>query len=523
MRLAKLLDGLGVSWGGVDPGAIDVALVTERSDEVGPGSLFIARCGEKTDARRFIPDAVKAGASCVLSDLSCPTPEGVCLVRVDDLARVTAVVAERFFGEPSRALKVAGITGTNGKTTVAHAIRHILNQDRRTCGLIGTVETDDGVSCLRSKLTTPFAIDLSRGLRGMVDAGCTRAVVETSSHALSQGRVAAIGFDVGVFTNLSGDHQDFHGSMEAYADAKAILFAGLDSDGVAIVNADDPWCERVVGGCGASVVRCSAGAREPEASEGDVASGNAWVRVVSSSLDGLVMLMAGPFGTFEVRSSLIGSFNAMNLLQASCAAYALGASREQICLGLASFGGVRGRLERVSNAPAVFVDFAHTDDALRAAIEGLRRAMREDQRLIVVFGCGGDRDRTKRARMGRAACAGDVVYLTSDNPRTEDPMRVIEDVREGMDDRAAVFVEPDRRDAIFGAIREARAEDVVLLAGKGHELEQIVPDGNGGVRRIAFDDAEVAREAVGERDDGSSERTPVVHVPAAQGSAGVKR
>ncbi len=496
MRLATLLDGLAVSCEGFDPGAIGITSVTERSGEVVAGTLFVARAGGRVDARRFVPEALQRGASAVLSDLGCPGAGPV--VRTGDLARATAVVGERFFGEPSKSLTLCGVTGTNGKTTVAHVIRHILNQDSRTCGLIGTVETDDGVRSEASSLTTPFAIDLSRGLRRMVDAGCSRAVIETSSHALAQGRVAAIGFDVGVFTNLSGDHQDFHGSMEAYADAKAGLFERLGSGGFAIVNADDAWAERVAGGTRAHVVCC--GAVPENARREDPL--DARVEVVESSLAGLVLRMAGPFGELTVRSAMLGGFNAMNLLQAACAAHAMGANAEQIRIGLESFGGVAGRLQRVSDAPAVFIDFAHTDDALHATIEGLRGAMAHaaahaERRLIVVFGCGGDRDRSKRARMGRVACLGDIAVLTSDNPRTEDPMRIIEDVREGMEAAAQTFVVADRREAIARAIGLARAQDVALIAGKGHEREQILPDGCGGVHRVAFDDAEVAREALG--------------------------
>ncbi len=493
MRLATLIDGLNVSCEGFDPGAVDVTHVTERSGEVRAGSLFIARRGERVDATRFVPEAIRAGAIAVLSDLACGSIEGGRVIRTGELARVTAVVAERFFGEPSKALKVAGVTGTNGKTTVAHAIRHILNQDRRACGLIGTVETDDGTHAVASSLTTPFAIDLSRGLGRMVDAGCTGAIIETSSHALAQERVAAVRFDVGVFTNLSGDHQDFHGSMEAYADAKAMLFAALGSDGVAVVNGDDPWCERVVAGTGARVVRCGLRVRGTDISSSRVDS---HVEVVERSLDGLTVALSGPFGELHIRSALLGGYNAMNLLQGACAAHAMGATGELIQSGLESFAGVCGRLERVGDSPAVFIDFAHTDDALRATIDGLRRAMGGDRRLIVVFGCGGDRDTSKRARMGRVACLGDVGVLTSDNPRTEDPMRIIEQVRAGMDDGTPTLVVPDRREAIFRAVDVARPDDVVLIAGKGHEREQILPDGKGGVRRIAFDDATVAREAI---------------------------
>lgn len=479
MRLDTLIEGLGIRLLRGDAHA-RIADICERSQKVREGSLFIARSGARVDGRSLVPEAIARGCVGVLVEdpSGVEVPGGVCLLRGHDLIRTGALLAQRFFGQPSRRLRVVGITGTNGKTTVAHALCHLLAHAGTPCGLIGTVETRDGSGVRRSGLTTPMGIELARSMASMVDRGIRVCAMEVSSHALVQGRVAGVRFAQGVFTNLSGDHLDFHGTMERYADAKRLLFDGLDSDALAVVAHDDPWSAHMLGRCAARVMRC--GAR-----------GDARVRIASESLDGMALVLDGPWGTVCARTGLIGAHNAMNLLQACCCAHGLGVDADSLCAGIASFAGVPGRLERIAPDARIFVDFAHTDDALARVIASLRRVM-DGGRLIVVFGCGGDRDRSKRARMGRAACGADVCVLTSDNPRSEDPMRIIEDTLVGME-RSRTIVEADRARAIERAIAMADEDDVVLIAGKGHEREQITRGPDGSLVRRPFDDGEVAR------------------------------
>lgn len=500
MRLDQLVSGLPIDP--PLPGDLPhITDLTERSHEVGPGSLFVARRGMRHDGRAFAEAALRAGAAAVLTDdadLAARSGGQALLTR--DLPRATALLAERFFGEPSKSLTVVGVTGTNGKTTIAHALRTLLDASGRRCGLIGTIETSDGRRSHDSALTTPFAIDLSRALAKMVEADCAAAVLEVSSHALAQGRVAAIDFDAGVYTNLSGDHLDFHKTMDAYARAKSLLFRRLPASGVAVVNAADPWVEQVVGATRARRIACDLA---PPAGAATVAREHApTAHVLQESLDGLDVLLRGPWGDLALRTPLLGAHNAMNLLQAVATAHALGADREALIDGLRQIEPPAGRLQRVNPAskPAVFVDFAHTDDALARSIDALRRVKGRGQ-LAVVFGCGGDRDATKRPRMGAVAAAADRIIITSDNPRTEDPQAIIREVFDGIPAAArtrAGAVER-REDAIETAILGAADGDVVLIAGKGHEREQILPDGAGGTVRRPFDDAEAARAALRRR------------------------
>ncbi len=482
MRLDTLIEGLGVRLLRGDLRG-RISDISERVEEVRRGTLFLARAGASFDARVLIPEAVERGCAGVLVEeaTGVEVPDGVCLLQGQDLIRTGALLAQRFFGEPSRRLQVVGITGTNGKTTVAHVLCHLLDRAGIRCGLIGTVETRDGTPPRRSTLTTPMGIDLARSLSGMVRAGIRACAMEVSSHALVQGRTAGVRFRQGVFTNLSGDHLDYHGTMERYADAKRRLFDGLASDALAVINGDDRWSAHMVARCAARVIRCG---EEHEAR----------VRILHESLDGLDLILCGRWGEFRVRTRMIGAHNAMNLLQACCCAHGLGVDGGALRSGIASLTGVPGRLERVAPGVRVFVDFAHTDDALGRVIASLRRAM-EGGRLIVVFGCGGDRDRSKRPRMGRAACGADLCVLTSDNPRSEDPMRIIEDTLSGMD-RSRTIVEPDRRRAIERALAQAGPEDVVLIAGKGHECEQIARAEDGTLVRTPFDDRCIARRVL---------------------------
>lgn len=541
MRLGELVEGLGMRVRGAAgsgahlPG--DVALtricdITEDSRTVVPGSLFVARGGIKQDGKRYIADALRAGAVAVVTDDASselpPQAEHVPVLVATDVARSIAQLAERFYGQPGTKLDLFGVTGTNGKTTVSALVWQLLNAAQRRCGLIGTVMIDDGTEVAPAAMTTPPAMEVSRSLARMHEAGCVACAMEVSSHALDQKRAEALRFRAAGFTNLTGDHLDYHGTMENYAAAKARLFTLLAPGGVACINAQDPWAERMVRDCTQRVVRL--GVLSEGAGGGDV---DASARVLRQGMDGMLLRLRGGFGEIEALAPLVGTYNAFNVLLAACVAHELGVGPEALARSLPHLQAPPGRLERVSapNAPIhVFVDYAHTDDALVNVLRAVGTVMPERGhagarlgaaagsdhraahagRLWVVFGCGGDRDRTKRPRMGKAAVEhADCVVVTSDNPRTERPGDIIDEILRGMpvsvrqgaqggggggDDRFAVQV--DRARAIEHAIARAREGDVVVIAGKGHETEQILPDGQGGTVRTHFDDREVARSAL---------------------------
>ncbi|QOI99271.1 MAG: UDP-N-acetylmuramoyl-L-alanyl-D-glutamate--2,6-diaminopimelate ligase [Phycisphaeraceae bacterium] len=491
----------------VTPGAgrVRVCDLTEDSRTVVPGSLFVARPGLKADGRGFVLDAAMSGAVAVLTDDPEPLRTGpacpnLAIAVARDVPRVSALLAERFYGNPSTRLGLMGVTGTNGKTTVSWLVWRMFNRAGRRCGLIGTVRVDDGVEVADAGMTTPPAMELSRSLARMAEAGCGWASLEVSSHALAQSRVAALSFRVGVFTNLTRDHLDFHGTMDAYARCKASLFGMLPKDATAVVNADDPAHAGMIDGCRAGVVRCTARAGVGAG----VGAGVATVRVIRADMRGMTLDLDGPAGRFEAVVPLIGGYNAMNALQASVAAHAMGLSAGEIADGLEHADAPPGRLERVGTERDdldVFVDYAHTDDGLSSVLSAVRGAMTRG-RLWVVFGCGGDRDTGKRPRMGEAAARlADRAVVTSDNPRTEPPGRIIDAILGGIaaEDRAKVEVQADRARAIAHAVDHAEPGDVVVIAGKGHETEQILPDGTGGTLRTHFDDREIARQALAHR------------------------
>ncbi|MFM9995581.1 MAG: UDP-N-acetylmuramoyl-L-alanyl-D-glutamate--2,6-diaminopimelate ligase [Phycisphaerales bacterium] len=517
MNLSELIAGLGVRP--VDPAAagLRVCDLTDDSRTVVPGSLFIARRGTKADGRAFIKDAVAAGAVAVLTDdasvrLPDRAPAVLLLADPGTLPRAAARMAERFHGDPTSGLTLIGVTGTKGKTTTAHLIHRVLNASGTRCGLIGTVVVDDGVEVAPATLTTPPATELSRTFARMLEAGCRAAVMEVSSHALDQGRVAGLRFQVGVFTNLSGDHLDYHGTMENYARAKAQLFAMLPAEGAAVINAEDPAAETMVGACRASVIRCSIRERGDDCR---VLPDRCCASVDAADMGGTRGAFRGPWGEFDADLRLVGRHNVMNALQAVAACWSAGVEADDLRPAIARAEAPPGRLEPVTGPDdpfTVFVDYAHTDDAIRKTLEALRPLVPRAGRLRIVFGCGGDRDRTKRPRMGAAASElADDVYLTSDNPRTEDPAAIIAEVLAGIDPtrRAAVVIEPDRREATRRAVSDVRPGDILLIAGKGHETYQVLPDGRGGTRTIEFDDRAVARDALRTR------RSTAAPVPAA--------
>ena len=483
--LKSLIEGLDARIEG-EQFASSVSGVVQHSDRVTAGALFIARSGVRRDGAAFIDDAIVKGAVAVVC-----TPEVASSLRNKDIAiietcdpcKVGAIIAERFHGNPSSKLKLVGVTGTNGKTTIAWLIRHLVSFSGVKCGMLGTIVCDDGIVAKESTLTTPSFCDIGLILHSMVDNGCRVAVMECSSHALDQGRVAALDFDIGVFTNLSGDHLDYHGSVDSYLQAKMKLFDSVS--GSAVINMDDPASWSVADYATADIISCR--------TDSDAAT--AWVELIEEKIDGSHIRLHGEWGTIEVVLPLLGRHNATNALQAVVVAYELGVERDTIAEALASAPSPPGRLERVrAGKGTVFVDFAHTDDALEQMLWSVRQVLPKGGKLHVVFGCGGDRDISKRPRMGRiASTVGDVAYATSDNPRSEDPERILNEVLAGVpkDRKAIVKRIPDRKTAIEAAIQAANECDVVVIAGKGHEKNQILKD-----RVIPFDDVKIAEEAI---------------------------
>jgi UDP-N-acetylmuramoyl-L-alanyl-D-glutamate--2,6-diaminopimelate ligase len=437
---------------------------------------------------------VARGAIAVVAETPPPIGSDVPWIVVRDARLALALAADRFYGQPSRSLRLVGITGTNGKTTTAYLLRAIFEAAGERSGLMGTVVYNVGTDDREATRTTPEAPDVQRMLREMVDNGCRAAVMEVSSHALALKRVDGLRFAAGVFSNLTRDHLDFHGDMEAYFAAKRRLFELLPPDAPAVVNLDDPRGAAIQAMAGRPVTYAMRNAADvtPEP--------------FAYALSGLNFVARTPRGPVQVRSTLVGQPNVYNLLASVATADALGIAHEAIEAGIATLPGVPGRFEVVSAATddiGVVVDYAHTDDALKNLLETARAL--SSGRLITVFGCGGDRDRTKRPLMGAVAGRlSDIVVVTSDNPRSEDPAAIIDEVLRGIPGAAAkgprgsngpeVMTIVDRREAIVRAIGKAQPGDLVIVAGKGHEKTQVI-----GARELPFDDVAVAREALGRR------------------------
>lgn len=443
--------------------------------------LFFAFPGAKTDGRDYALQAMEKGALAVVSALPPPPHLVGPWVTVEHGRKALALAAGAFYNHPDRRLAITGITGTNGKTTTAYLLDSIWREAGNTTALIGTIEHRLADQRLPSVNTTPESLDLFRLFAGLQELGGTRVTMETSSHALELGRVYGIHFDTAVFTNLTRDHLDFHGTMEQYFQAKQLLFTGDSArpPRAAVANFDDPYGRSLRFDSGTDILWYGF-------EEGATArAGN-----ISATFEGLQFDLFHANVTYRLQSRLVGRVNVYNILAAWCAGFAGGVTPEVIARGIAACAGVPGRFERVQEGQPflVAVDYAHTDDALRNAIAIARNLT--SKRVITLFGCGGDRDRTKRPMMGMAAAqSSDLVVLTSDNPRSEDPLSVMNDALVGIRRfDTPLIVEPDREKAIRKAIEAADPGDVVLLAGKGHENYQVLRD-----RTIHFDDREVAR------------------------------
>ncbi len=502
MQLAELLEGTTVQSAGGET-AVEIRSLTCDSRQVGPGTLFFALRGSKTDGHQYISQAVAAGAAAVVLEDAVCAPVETPWVQVADGRTCMAYLAARFNGDPTRELPLIGITGTNGKTTTTYLVEGILQAAGMPAAVLGTISYRFGNTAIEASHTTPESTELQGIFRQLSDAGARAFVMEVSSHSLEQHRVDGCSFNVGVFTNLTRDHLDYHGSMEAYGAAKKRLFSELLQGELcrAVINLDDPAAPSFV-----TAAAC------PVITYGLADGADVTARDLTSTVDGISGQLVLPGGTIPFHSRLVGSYNLSNLLAAAATGVALGLTPQQIVAGIEQQKSVPGRLERVENSCGVtcLVDYAHTGDALENVLSTLKQLA--TGRIITVFGCGGDRDNGKRPIMGRiAAQYSDLAIVTSDNPRTEDPQRILEQIRAGITplglkeyqvedclpgqitDKGFVVLE-NRREAIRLGAGLADSGDILLLAGKGHEDYQII-----GTVKHHFDDREEAAAAFRER------------------------
>jgi UDP-N-acetylmuramoyl-L-alanyl-D-glutamate--2,6-diaminopimelate ligase len=486
MNFLELLDGAEYI---AQQGNPQITGLDYDSRRVKPGWCFVAICGGSADGNRYIDAALQAGAAAIVSDSLPPRP-GVAWAQVRHGRRALASLTANFYKHPAEKLAITGITGTNGKTTTAFLLNAMLRSAQRKSALVGTVEYRIENNVYPAPHTTPEALELNQFFTQALDAGCTEAVMEVSSHALEQQRVHSMPFDVAVFTNLTRDHLDYHGTMEQYFAAKATLLQGLGAPPprVAVLNLEDDYGKRLAEAC----------KKQQKVITYGIESGDFQAKDLSIERNGTRFNLVMPDGEFPIRSPLLGRVNVYNLIAAAAAATARGVEPHAIADAVGQLERVAGRFERVDAGQpfTVIVDYAHTDDALRnltAVARDLLARSGKEGRVITVFGCGGDRDRSKRPLMGEAAGAGsDFVILTSDNPRSENPLDIMNDALPGLQRSGAAYrLEPDRRKAIALAVGEAEAGDIVLIAGKGHEKFQVV-----GTQTIAFDDIEEARNAL---------------------------
>ena len=467
---------------------VEVSGLSDDSRRCGPGCCFVAVRGTSADGHRHLGSAIANGAAAVVCEDPSAVANGAAAAIVADTRQAAGRLAQAMLGFPARKLTKIGVTGTNGKTTVASLIRGILDSAGHRCGVLGTISHQTGRRSVAAGNTTPGAVETAGLIAEMVQAARTHLVMEVSSHALDQDRTAGIDFDVAVFTNLSGDHLDYHGTRAEYLAAKRKLFEPLGPGAKAVINRDDERADAIAADLSAPITWYGLT---------PAAALHAVIERIDAEGTHFAMIHGGR--AVPVSTPLIGRHNVSNCLAAAGAAMALGLDAETAAAGLAKVTRVPGRLERVAAAAPyqVFVDYAHTDDALKNVLGAMKPVVR-DGRLILVFGCGGDRDRTKRPRMADVACRyADRIVVTSDNPRSEEPGAIIEEILVGLDaaGRKKTDVEPDRRSAIERAIGLAQPGDMVLIAGKGHEDYQII-----GSKRLHFDDVEVARQAIDARE-----------------------
>jgi UDP-N-acetylmuramoyl-L-alanyl-D-glutamate--2,6-diaminopimelate ligase len=474
------------------PPDLVVSALTASSREVAPGMLFAAIRGTSVDGHRFISDALAAGASVIVAEAAPPADldPSVAWLHVPDSREALSAIASTLAGHPWKELAIAGVTGTNGKTTTAFLIHHVMKSVWHRAGLLGTILVDDGEKQEPAKHTTPGSIELSALLGRMKDNGCRGVAMEVSSHGIHQKRISAIGFDACVFTNLTQDHLDYHGTLESYYQAKAEWFHALAADPhgkkpVAVINTDDAHGLELA---------ASLEGKMPVIRFGFNVHCDFRANNFRQNSRGMEFELAAKGKTFLVRAPLIGRFNVYNILSALAAANACGIRPREAVAALVDSPQVPGRMENVGNAggATVFVDYAHTPDALENACRTLKEL--DPRRLITVFGCGGDRDKTKRPLMAAAAARhSDACVVTSDNPRSEDPLAIIREIEGGLKGKTFRSI-PDRAEAIDFAVQNSLSGDIILIAGKGHETTQQFAD-----ETIDFDDRKHASKALRDR------------------------
>jgi len=476
VKLKKLLKGIPVK---AVKGSKEVVItgITADSRIASPGNLFIAKKGQTTDGSRYIAEALLAGVQAIVTDIFDPFLRGVTQVIHPHPHRIEHLLAKNYYQDPSRRLFLTGITGTNGKTTSSYLVKHLLDDSGIFCGLIGTIEYIVSKQHLPAQLTTPDVITINKLLYDIAESRYSAAVMEVSSHALDQGRVEGLDFDVALFTNLSQDHLDYHKTMDNYLAAKALLFKGLKPDKKAVINADDPRAEKVIQACPCEVITYGIdNAAEIRAS--DIA--------LHSDRTEFVIHYHGE--KVPIVSPLVGRFNVANTLGAIGVALQKGIELKECADALKTFPNIQGRLQPVPNRLGlnVFVDYAHTEDALKHVLKALKEVKRG--KIITVFGCGGNRDLSKRPKMGAVAEGlSDYSIITSDNPRQEDPLTICRAIEEGFSKKNKYIIEVDRKKAIESAIQMASKDDIVLIAGKGHESYQMFSN-----ITVAFDDTQTA-------------------------------
>jgi UDP-N-acetylmuramoyl-L-alanyl-D-glutamate--2,6-diaminopimelate ligase len=463
----------------------EIGNIAFDSRRVSSDGLFVAIPGEKYDGGTFIKEALDKGATTIITEISLESlsslhndQEKVTLLRTSDSRKSLAIVSANFYENPSAYLSLTGITGTNGKTTLTYVLEALAKSDSKQTGVIGTIDSRFGNTKIPAAMTTPESLDLNLNLRQMVDAGVTHCFMEVSSHALSQKRVYDMNFDVGIFTNLSRDHLDFHSDMEEYKNAKAELYRG-NKVKTPVVNIDDPVGKEFAVELKGNVI-----------STGINSSADFSAENISLTAVGSRFTLKTPSGSTEIQTNLLGAHNIYNLLSASAYALTQGISLDMIKGTFKNIPSIPGRFESINTGQnfSVLVDYAHTEDALSKAITAANAFT--EGKVIVVFGCGGDRDKGKRERMGQVAAEkADFSIITSDNPRTEDPEKIIADILKGVPDSALYATITNRREAIEHAISRAKKNDLVLIAGKGHEGYQI-----SGMKKKHFDDREIARD-----------------------------
>ncbi|MCA9395460.1 MAG: UDP-N-acetylmuramoyl-L-alanyl-D-glutamate--2,6-diaminopimelate ligase [Candidatus Omnitrophica bacterium] len=482
MKLKDLIDGIYAGPLALHYHDLEVAGISSDSRKVDPNEIFVALRGEQFDGRQFIPSAIAHGARIIVTD---DAPAGVpgedaCVLNVADTNSFLRQIAERFYGNPSRRVNVVGITGTNGKTTISYLVESILHRAQEECGVVGTVNYRVGRQVYPAVNTTPGFLENQRLLYELAEQNIRYCVMEVSSHALVQSRVDNIQFKAAVFTNLTQDHLDYHGTMENYFAAKSRLFELVREDGVCCVNVDNDYGRRLYQQLSQHVMTFGLNPRaEIHATD------------IRYSVRGTEFLLVTPHGEVRIVTPLLGEFNVSNILAAVCVGFHEGICLEAIHQGIEDLQCVPGRLESVESDRdyEILIDYAHTPDALRNVLAALRRV--SPRRIILVFGCGGDRDRGKRPLMGRIAAAGaDKIIVTSDNPRTEDPAQIIAEVESGMKGGDYEVV-VDREQAIARGLNIAGEGDIVLIAGKGHEDYQVLGD-----RRIDFNERSVVRKVL---------------------------